>query len=426
VAAIATTCCLRSRSARQLWHQLSLQGDSTLIGAPGSNSGNGAAYVFDRDASGIWNQSAKLTVPYPTLQFPPGFGSVVSLSGTTAAITAPAEQIPYDSTGDYSYGAVCIFDKDTSSSWVQAAKLVAHDQVWPEAFGSSMALSGSTLLATAPDKKVNGLDGAGQVYAFERSGDGSWVESAHLLPNDLSAYKHFGSSISISGNYVLIGADNSQVGVQEAAYLFQKDAAGHWSQVFKFGSPTGDAHILFGYSVALDGDWAVIGAPFSQQNGSTGSAYVYHRDASGSWSQIAQLFQSAANVQGNLGISASLSGTTAFFGSLSLSSTFSSHGAASEFRLDPIDGDFNDDGIVDGADYTIWRDTLGKRGTLLAADADLNKVVNAADYGVWRDHFGATRGGAGAAASVPEPSSLLLVAAGAISVLTSLALNRGH
>ena len=57
-------------------------------------------------------------------------------------------------------------------------------------------------------------------------------------------------------------------------------------------------------------------------------------------------------------------------------------------------GDYNGNGIVDAADYTVWRDTLGST-TALAADGSGNLVVDQADYGVWKTNFGHTAGGTG-------------------------------
>ena len=75
-----------------------------------------------------------------------------------------------------------------------------------------------------------------------------------------------------------------------------------------------------------------------------------------------------------------------------------------------IAGDYNGNGIVDAADYTVWRDTLGQTGTGLAADGESDQVINGTDLFVWRTHFGMQVGpGAGAGAAVPEPGSLVLL-----------------
>ncbi|TWT36482.1 hypothetical protein KOR34_13880 [Posidoniimonas corsicana] len=74
-----------------------------------------------------------------------------------------------------------------------------------------------------------------------------------------------------------------------------------------------------------------------------------------------------------------------------------------------LPGDFNADGVVDAADYTVWRDTLGAVGAGLAADANLDSRIDGADYAIWRASFGDTLSSQPAsAAAVPEPAALLL------------------
>jgi hypothetical protein len=87
----------------------------------------------------------------------------------------------------------------------------------------------------------------------------------------------------------------------------------------------------------------------------------------------------------------------------------------------PVTGDYNNDGFVDAADYTVWRDSEGKVGAGLDADGDINGVVNQADYDIWLANFnhppGAGAGG-GDTSGVPEPSSLVLLALGGAALGT--------
>jgi hypothetical protein len=89
-------------------------------------------------------------------------------------------------------------------------------------------------------------------------------------------------------------------------------------------------------------------------------------------------------------------------------------------------GDYNRNGVVDAADYVLWRNTAGQTGTGLAADGNGNGVVDTADYNLWRSNFGRSGlgGGAGTAAftAIPEPSTCVLAAAG----LGLLQWNRGR
>ncbi len=70
-----------------------------------------------------------------------------------------------------------------------------------------------------------------------------------------------------------------------------------------------------------------------------------------------------------------------------------------------VPGDYNFDGVVDAADYTVWRDSFGQTGTGLAADGDGDGQIDEGDYAVWKLYFGVRSDGAGGTAAVPEPVS---------------------
>ena len=77
-----------------------------------------------------------------------------------------------------------------------------------------------------------------------------------------------------------------------------------------------------------------------------------------------------------------------------------------------LTGDYNLNGIVDAADYVVWRDTLTQMvPPSSGADGDGNVTIDSDDYDVWRNHFGQSAGGAGSyvIASVPEPATLALL-----------------
>lgn len=77
-----------------------------------------------------------------------------------------------------------------------------------------------------------------------------------------------------------------------------------------------------------------------------------------------------------------------------------------------LEGDYNGNEVVDAADYSIWRNTLGQQAAGLAADGDGNGRIETADYSVWKSNFGESAGSGSsglAATAVPEPGSLILL-----------------
>jgi hypothetical protein len=85
-------------------------------------------------------------------------------------------------------------------------------------------------------------------------------------------------------------------------------------------------------------------------------------------------------------------------------------------------GDYNHNGTIDAADYTVWRDSLGSTSKL-AADGNGNGMIDAGDFDVWKTHFGQTLSSADAASGIPEPSTAALLIIGCVVALVA---RRGH
>ena len=80
-----------------------------------------------------------------------------------------------------------------------------------------------------------------------------------------------------------------------------------------------------------------------------------------------------------------------------------------------LEGDYNQDNLVDAADFTVWQDSLGLTGSGLAADGNGDGVIDLADYNVWVSNFGNSRN-SGNPAAVPEPATWSLLGWAAILI----------
>jgi hypothetical protein len=224
---------------------VALSGSTAVVGDPRNNSFTGAAFVFLRSGT-TWFRQAKLTAPaHGFAQF---LGTSVAVSGTTVVAGAPDSEAAY------------VFVR-SGTTWSQQAKLTG-----PGGFGASVALSGLTAVVGSPAEN----SGAGAAYVFTRSGT-TWSQQAKLTAADGAADDSFGSSVALSGSTAVAGAPGKNANAG-AAYVFTRSGT-TWSQQAKLTAAHGAANDNFGNSVALYGATAVAGAPF--RNANVGAAYVF-------------------------------------------------------------------------------------------------------------------------------------------------------
>ncbi|MGO8748092.1 MAG: IPT/TIG domain-containing protein [Thermoguttaceae bacterium] len=252
---------------------LSVSGSTLVIGAPdaavGGNSDQGAAYVFTESGS-TWTQATKLTASDGAAGN--YFGDSVSVSGNTVVVGASGATI-----GANSYqGAAYVFT-ESGSAWSQAAKLTASDGAVYNDFGSSVSLSGATVVVGALFATIGGNSYQGAAYVFAESGS-AWSQTAKLTASDGTANSGFGSSVSLSGNAVVVGAADATVrgnSDQGTAYAFTESGS-DWNQTAEFTAPDGAAGYWYGSSVSVSGSAAAIGSPGATVGGNSleGSAYV--------------------------------------------------------------------------------------------------------------------------------------------------------
>jgi hypothetical protein len=220
--------------------------------------------------------------------------------------------------GTYKAEAVYVFD-DNGSGWDEKAKLSAGDAQGGEKFGSSVAIDGDTLVVGAI-KGGNGYAQTGSAYVFHYDGY-AWVEEAKLVAADLGDSDKFGYSVAIEGDTIIVGAPYHDDGESNsgAAYVFRLNA-GHWLEVAKLTGSELFENAYFGNSVALSGNTAVVGAYkndlLDKDNNllvDAGSAHLFRFDGSG-WPEKEKLIPYDVEAGDEFGCAVAISGDTVVVG----------------------------------------------------------------------------------------------------------------
>ncbi|MBK7094772.1 MAG: FG-GAP repeat protein [Saprospiraceae bacterium] len=287
--------------------RVSISGDYALIGAEFDNINQGSAYIFHRNGT-AWTQQAILTASDPANKY---FGVSVSISGDYALIGAF-----YDNIGSNIWqGSAYIFNR-SGTVWNQQAKLTASDGAANDHFGWSVSISGDYAVIGAPKDDIGSNTDQGSAYIFNRIGT-SWTQQAKLIAADGAAIDRFGISVSISEDYAVIGAYYNDTGSntnQGSAYIFNRIGTS-WTQQAKLTASDGAMNDLFGWSVSISGDYALIGTSGENTVGNSKpeSAYIFNRDGT-VWTQLAKMNASDGTAGDHFGESVSISGDYAVIG----------------------------------------------------------------------------------------------------------------
>ena len=263
------------------WTEDESQGSST-VGGGSARAGNdsGSTYLLERNrATGTWSELTKIDSPRMTVSSDEAlfdnFAKTIAIDGDTLIVGASEEEA-----SDADQGTVYVFDRNTGgpNQWGEAARLRAGDGATFDRFGTSVAISGDTIVvgATGDD---DGGSGAGTAFVFDRQ-DGQWVETAKLIAADSSDRARFGAMVSIDSDTIIVGApEEDEKGTNAGAvYIFQRDSgsAGQWGQVAKLTAADAAEEDQFGAAVAVGGDFAVSGTFRKDVLGeSSGSAYLF-------------------------------------------------------------------------------------------------------------------------------------------------------
>jgi hypothetical protein len=252
---------------------VAMWGNVAVIGADREDEAAmnaGAVYVFRFDpVKKQWYEEAKLL---PLNNDAGNMGQSVAIQDDVIAAGAPA-----DFEQGFAAGATHIyrFDHD-AQMWVEEQKLLASDPAESSFFGRSVSLDGDTVLIGAHLADAPPLFSTGAAYVFRFDG-GQWNEEQKLVASDGAFWDQFGQSVSLTGQTALSGAllDDDVGNASGSAYVFTYER-GAWIERAKLHSSDIEASDLFGASVAIDQDRALVGATNDDDDGSeSGSAYVF-------------------------------------------------------------------------------------------------------------------------------------------------------
>jgi hypothetical protein len=279
-----------------------------------------------------------------------GYGFAVDVDGDRAVIGSRFD----DDAGNAS-GAAYVYLRDPQTGlWEQETKLVMATAAAGDNFGSSVAIDGDVIVIGAPQDDINvGSNFHGSAHVFTR-GPGGWDAGVELLPLDADiAYQNYGISVDIDNDTIVVGVayDNDKGTASGSAYVFEL-VSETWQRTGKLLPPITESNQNFGWSVAIDMDTIVIGAPHWTASG-VGSAYVFTR-ANG-WTDSSSTLPATDNLAGDeFGWSVAVSGDIAVVGA----------------RMD-------DDAVhgVDSGSITIFEHSSGNwshKGKFATSNSDLN------------------------------------------------------
>ena len=283
---------------------VAISGDTAIVGTSNDSVGNniaqGSAYVFTRIGT-TWRQQALLVAANGVAS--DQFGVSVGISGDTVIVGSVFDNFNVITRRGTAY----IFVR-SGNSWTQQAKLLPGTGGINDRFGSSVAISGETA--------VVGANQDNSAYVYVRNGT-SWTQQARLLAIPRQTGTSLGTSVAISGDTIVAGNTSDTVGSnsqQGSAYVFVRSGT-TWSQQARLVASDGAGGDVFGISIAISGDTAVVGTIFHDVGGmpDQGAAYVFLRNGT-LWSQQAQLVAANGAADDRFGQSVAISGDTAVVG----------------------------------------------------------------------------------------------------------------
>ena len=347
----------------QFGKTVSISGDYAIVGADeddDNGAGSGSVYIYERTASNTWGNELKITESEGAAS--DFFGNSVSISGDYAIVGAFI-----DGDNGVSSGSVYLYERTSGNTWGNELKIIASDGDDYGYFGDSVSISGDYAIVGSRGDDDNGAD-SGAVYLYERTSGNTWGNEFKITASDGAANDSFGDSVSISGDYAIVGAhgDDSSSG---SVYLYERTSGNTWGNELKITASDGAANDQFGYSVSISGDYAIVGAHLDDDNGSTsGSVYIYERTSGNTWENELKIIASDGELSDHFGYSVSIDNNYAIVGANRDDDNGESAGAVyiyertsgntwgNEFKIIASDGAANDsfgESVSISGDYAI-------------------------------------------------------------------------
>lgn len=281
---------------------IAIHGATVVVGAPGETASSfnlaGHVYLFDGRTGAV---AFTLTSPNP--QFFGFFGASVAIGGSTVVVGAPYETVA----GQTFAGHVYTFNAKTGAL---VSTLTSPNSQQGGYFGSSVAISGTTIVVAAWNETVSGQASAGHVYTFNSKT--SALISTLTSPN-AQVRGTFGASVAVSRSTIVVGATGEMASGDSGAghaYTFNAKTGALKSELT---SPNAQTRGYFGFAVAISGTTLVVSA-FNETVsglGGAGRAYTFSAKTGG---LISSLVSSDAQTRGDFGVSVAIGGTTIVVG----------------------------------------------------------------------------------------------------------------
>ncbi|WP_057830374.1 LruC domain-containing protein [Colwellia sp. TT2012] len=282
---------------KKLGSSVAISGDIAVIGAPGASGDIGQACLYQRSGES-WSLLSCLSPNTDSLVVQQ-FGKTVALSGEQLVIGAEKKQ-------NGTNGIAYIYQRQ-GDSWILEAELISPNSSANDKFASTLSISQNYIAIGSPGVSASH---EGTVYIF-KSTDSGWIEDIVFTPASSFKSAHFGSALRLSGEYLIIGDDDHGRTHEGSAYIYRRED-GIWSlqASLKGGDITKSAS--FATSVAISNNHAVLGAklendPLIKKNKKSGAVYVYKRTGK-LWSNQAKLIANDAAQGDNFGSSVAISG----------------------------------------------------------------------------------------------------------------------